>query len=466
MNKKQTTYLIIFLDFLAAIIAWNIFYYLRKNILGEEHESLRFVLKSIPIGLFWVLFYALFGFYVDAIRKSRIKEILLLIGATLFGATFLFFALLLDDQGVTSYHFYYKTFSTLFLTHFSVAAIVKSVYLSVIKDRIAHGKIQFNTLIIGSSQNAIDILNDLKKINYSLGLNFVAYLHAFEETQDTLKDHADLKHLGNLDALETVISRCNVEEVIIAVEPKETEIIADILNRVNDNKLKVSIVPNLYHMLIGTVKVNHVFGVPLINIRQNLMPVWQQVFKRVFDICFSLFVLVIASPLYVLVGILVKTSSKGPIFYRQERIGKNGIPFKIIKYRSMYMNSEAAGPALSSDNDPRITKWGKFMRKTRLDEIPQFLNVLIGDMSVVGPRPERQFFIDQIVKQAPYYRHLLKVSPGITSLGQVKYGYAENVDEMVRRLKYDVLYIENMSLAMDFRIILFTILIVFQGRGK
>lgn len=466
MNKKQTTYLIIFLDFLAAIIAWNIFYYLRKNILGEEHEVVRFIFKSIPIGLFWVLLYAFFGFYVDAIRKSRIREVLLLFGATLSGTVILFFALLLDDQGITNYIFYYRTFTTLLLTHFIVAVVVKIIYLSLIKNRIAQGKIQFNTLIIGSNQNAIDILNDLKRINYSLGLNFVAYLHAFEETKDILRENTDIKHLGNLDTLETVISRCYIEEVIIAVEPKETEIIADILNRVNDNKLKVSIVPNLYHMLIGTVKVNHVFGVPLINIRQNLMPVWQEVIKRVFDIGFSLFVLVIASPLYILVAVLVKTSSKGPVFYRQERVGKNGVPFKIIKYRSMYVNSEAAGPALSSDNDPRITKWGKFMRKTRLDEIPQFLNVLFGDMSVVGPRPERQFFIDQIVQQAPYYKHLLKVRPGITSLGQVKYGYAENVDEMVRRLKYDVLYIENMSLAMDFRIILFTILIVIQGRGK
>ena len=132
----------------------------------------------------------------------------------------------------------------------------------------------------------------------------------------------------------------------------------------------------------------------------------------------------------------------------------------------MFVDSESAGPALSSDHDPRITSWGRFMRKTRLDEIPQFLNVMKGDMAVVGPRPERQFFIDQIVEQAPYYKHLLKVRPGITSLGQVKYGYAENVSEMVRRLKFDVLYIENMSLAMDFRIILFTVLIIFQGRGK
>ena len=163
---------------------------------------------------------------------------------------------------------------------------------------------------------------------------------------------------------------------------------------------------------------------------------------------------------------MVKLSSSGPVFYRQVRIGKNGHPFNIIKFRSMFVDAEKQGPALSSDHDPRITKWGRFMRKVRLDELPQFWNVLKGDMSIVGPRPERQFFIDQIMKIAPHYRHLHRVRPGLTSLGQVKYGYAETVAQMVERLKFDILYIENMSLAMDFRVLLYTLKIIMEGRGK
>ncbi|MCL4142090.1 UNVERIFIED_CONTAM: hypothetical protein GTU68_046685 [Idotea baltica] len=158
--------------------------------------------------------------------------------------------------------------------------------------------------------------------------------------------------------------------------------------------------------------------------------------------------------------------SKGPIFYSQERIGKQGQPFKILKFRTMHTDAEKAGPALSSDHDPRITKVGKWLRKLRLDELPQFWNVLIGEMSIVGPRPERQFFIDQIVKIAPHYRHLHKVRPGITSWGQVKYGYASNVTEMVQRLQFDILYLENMSLALDLKIILYTIIVIVEGRGK
>jgi lipopolysaccharide/colanic/teichoic acid biosynthesis glycosyltransferase len=196
------------------------------------------------------------------------------------------------------------------------------------------------------------------------------------------------------------------------------------------------------------------------------MPVWQQVTKRAIDITASLLVLVLGSPFFLLVALITKFTSRGPILFFQERIGKDGAPFNIIKFRSMYVNAEKAGPALSSQHDPRITPWGRFMRKTRIDEFPQFYNVLIGEMSLVGPRPERQFFIDKIMEKAPHYRHLTRVKPGITSLGQVKYGYAENVDQMVKRLKFDILYIENMSLGMDFRILIHTVLTVLGAKGK
>ena len=222
----------------------------------------------------------------------------------------------------------------------------------------------------------------------------------------------------------------------------------------------------MYDILAGSVKMTNIFGALLIEVNQESMPFWQQAVKRFLDIVLSMIALIVLLPFFIFLAIVVKFSSPGPVFFKQERIGKNGRTFKIIKYRTMFVNSESNGPQLSSSNDPRITPVGRFLRKTRLDEFPQFVNVLLGDMSLVGPRPERQFYIDQIVKIEPQYLHLTKVRPGITSWGQVKYGYAENVDQMLQRMKFDLLYMKNRTLALDFKIMLYTVLIIFKGSGK
>jgi len=208
-----------------------------------------------------------------------------------------------------------------------------------------------------------------------------------------------------------------------------------------------------------------ILGVPLIEISHHLMPAWQENIKNITDIILSVLALIILSPLCLFLMVGVKLSSKGPILYSHERIGRYGKPFTIYKFRSMYVNAEINGPELSSKNDTRITKFGRFMRKSRLDEIPNFFNVIKGDMSLVGPRPERKYYIEKIVKRAPHYLHLLKVKPGITSWGQVKFGYAEDVDQMVKRLKYDMIYLDNMSLYVDIKIIIYTLLTIVRRKG-
>lgn len=275
-----------------------------------------------------------------------------------------------------------------------------------------------------------------------------------------------LKHLGNFDNVHEIVKNYKIEEIIIAVEVHEHSEIQDIISALEHTKVRIKIIPDLFEILIGKIELSLMDGTPLLRVSSELMPVWEKNFKKVFDITISFLFIILMLPVYLFIAIAIKMSSKGPIIYKQKRIGKNGKVFNILKFRSMVKNAEKDGPKLSFIDDPRITKLGMFMRKTRLDEIPQFVNVILGDMSIVGPRPERQYYIDQIVQKAPEYMLLLKVKPGITSLGQVKFGYAENLEQMLERLKFDVIYIKNMSLYFDFKILINTVLTVLKGNGK
>ncbi|GAA4358140.1 undecaprenyl-phosphate glucose phosphotransferase [Hymenobacter saemangeumensis] len=458
-------------DFGAALLAWFCFFLLRKYLLDELTgyrftEGVLFELtgSAVFIATFWTILYALIGEYRDIYRKSRLAEIIRLARASVLGTVVIFFALLLDDQGVSNYKAYYKTFTAYYLVHFMLTAFLRTLAVSSIQRLIRRGTISFPTLLVGSSALALETYHELRRTGRHLGLRLVAFAPVGDTIDPALA--AELPTRGTYKRLPALVRALKIEQIVIAIEPSEHRLIQDILALLEGTPARVSILPDLYQMLLGSVKVNHLFGTPLIEIKQDLLPVWQVVVKRIFDIVASSLFLILAWWVYAFTAVMVKLSSPGPVFYRQERIGRNGQPFRIIKFRSMYIDAEKMGPALSSDRDPRITPWGRFMRKVRLDELPQFWNVVKGDMSIVGPRPERQYFIDKIVKIAPHYRHLHRVRPGLTSLGQVKYGYAETVEQMVERLKFDILYIENMSLAMDFRVLLYTLKIIVEGRGK
>jgi exopolysaccharide biosynthesis polyprenyl glycosylphosphotransferase len=415
------------------------------------------------IPFFWLLIYALLGTYSNVYRKSRLKEFSQTFTTTLLGVTGLFFALILDDE-VLNYTTYYQSFAVLFALHFGLTFLLRLILSSITASKIHKRKIGFPTLMIGSDAKALELYEELDSQQRSSGNKFVGFIRVKERGNYPLEER--LPFLGKLDDLPKVIKENAVEDVIIALESSEHESLENILNRLENDNLVVKVIPDMYDFLSGSVRMDSIYGTPLIQVTRDLMPPWQRTAKRIGDIVISSLALLLLSPLYAATMLFVKSSSPGPIFYMQERIGKGGKPFNIIKFRSMFVDAEKKGPSLSSDHDPRITPFGRFMRKVRLDEIPQFYNVLIGEMSLVGPRPERQFFIDQIVKKAPHYHHLHKVKPGITSWGMVKYGYAENVDEMIRRMKFDLLYIENMSLMVDIKILIYTVQTVLLGRGK
>jgi len=470
MNKRLQVLKYLISDYLSALIAWALFFLYRKAYVDPQYfanpelvfDDPKFFFGVFLLPLFWLLLYMMAGTYRKIYRKSRIKELGQTITVTLVGVLVIFFTLILDDI-VTSYRSYYHLFFVLVGLHFSLTYFPRLIITTVTNNAIHARKIGFNTIIVGCNGYAYAVYNELETQLRSTGNKIIGFVDAGLCERNLLQAH--LPHLGDYKNLKNIIKEHNVEEVIIAIERAEKDAVERIITEIEDTPVVIKINPNMQDILMGVVKTSSLFS-PLIEVAPDIMPDWQMALKRLMDIVVSIIAILFLTPVYIITAVGVMISSPGPIFYTQPRIGLHGKSFKMIKFRSMFQDAERGGPMLSSKNDPRITKWGKIMRQYRLDEIPQFFSVLKVDMSLVGPRPERQYFIDQIVARMPHFRLLSKVKPGITSWGQVKFGYAENVDEMIERAKFDLIYLENMSIAMDIKILIYTVLIVMQGRGK
>lgn len=470
MNKTLQVAKYVISDYLTALIAWSLFFTYRKTSVDNTfNPSVADVLKDpnfyigiLFIPLFWMFLYIVVGTYRKIYRRSRLKELGQTIVITLFGTIVIFFTLILDDI-IVDYRSYYLLFLVLAGLHFVFTYIPRLVITTLTNNKIHNRVIGFNTLIIGCNGHAFAVYNELENQLQSSGNRFIGFVDAGLCKHNLLE--AYLPHLGAFKDLKKIIQENKIEEVIIAIERSEKGTIERIFAEIEDSEVVIKISPIMQDILMGVVKTSSIFS-PLIEIAPDIMPAWQQSVKRMMDILVSSLAMFFLIPVYIGTAIGVKLSSRGPVFYRQQRIGIKGKPFLMIKFRSMFMDAEKGTPMLSSKDDPRITRFGKIMRQYRLDEIPQFFSVLKGDMSLVGPRPERQFFIDQIVARMPHFRLLMKIKPGITSWGQVRFGYAENVDQMIERARFDLIYLENMSIAMDIKILIYTILIVIQGRGK
>jgi exopolysaccharide biosynthesis polyprenyl glycosylphosphotransferase len=469
MNRSRVIFYAIF-DVVAALLVWLLFYFYRRItndmvLFGDKIEyffvpdySLLPSAISFPIVALFIHY--LTGFYNEKVRRSRIVELFSTLIGTFFISTILYFGLLVDDI-VVSYTFYYRSFLILWGLFFVVTYLFRIVQTSIALSKLRKGLIPNNVLIIGTGDTAKKVTEIIAKDSYRTGQKIVGYI----AVRDRIVVDESMV-LGRLDILENEVKTRKANEVIIAVDNMDNDMIFAIANRLIVCGVEVKFAPRLFEVVTGHVSFTNVTSEPLVDITSSRMPAWQQSVKRVFDVGVSFVCMIILLPVYAYVAVRVKLGSKGPIFYKQERIGYEGRPFMIYKFRTMYTDAERMGPQLSQVNDPRITPFGYVMRKYRLDELPQFWNILRGDMSIVGPRPERRYYIEQIEKIAPYYCLVYKVKPGLLSWGPIKIGYSDTVEKMVERLRYDIIYMDNMTLQTDIKILFYSIEVIFLGKGQ
>ncbi|MCO5234309.1 MAG: exopolysaccharide biosynthesis polyprenyl glycosylphosphotransferase [Chitinophagales bacterium] len=453
-------------DYISAYIGWIIFFLYRKSQIEQYTIDLKlfiqdknFLVGGAIISIFWIYLYIITNTYKSVYFKSRIAEIFKTFIQSILGSLILSFFIILDDA-VQSYKDYYYLTSVLFLTHFIPTLILRMFWLFLAKREIKKDKISFPSIVIGNHKNINKIVAEIQKLRYIQGIEIKSIY-----TDLAISNQRPESIQQQLNELKEHIKNTDVSHAILILSKEEREWTPHYIQLLDKLGLKIKIIPELYESLTTQIKINNPIGTSLIDVYTDVMSPWQIIVKRTIDILISLLFLIISSPFLLVISIYIKKSSPGPILYQQERIGKRGRPFTIYKLRSMYLNAEDNGPQLSKSDDERITHIGKWIRKYRIDEFPQFYNVLIGDMSLVGPRPEREYFASQIIKNHPEYEYIYKVKPGITSWGMVRFGYASTLEEMIERMEYDLMYINNFSLLMDLRIMIYTILIIIKGKG-
>lgn len=464
MNKKTEKIIILLSDFITINLAWVVFFYIRvetgwfKLLVMPE-----VLLPMLVVYVYWVVVFTFVGMYRTWFASSRFDEISTLFKSTFVGIFILFFLIYLDDylHGVESssriliFIYWVLLFVSTSFGRIFIRSLQRTLLIKGIGRKCA--------VIVGFNPKANEVHDQILE-HPALGLDVEAYIAV--NPDNIGKSYKNIKVRGAVDQLLDIVLKSHSTEVIIALEKEDHDLLVEVISKLEYKGIGLKIVPDLYEILSGQARTSQIYGVPLIDIMPELMPEWEKKLKRIMDVLVSFTILIFNLPVSLITAIAIKLDSKGPVFFGQKRSGVNGSSFRMLKFRSMFEDAELhTGPVWSQKNDPRVTRVGKVIRRLRIDEIPQMFNVLKGEMSLVGPRPERPFFIEKLSEEIPYYKRRLKVRPGITGWAQVKHKYDENIEDVKVKLRYDLFYIENMSIRMDFKILMRTMYVVLFGKG-
>ncbi|MDR1653183.1 MAG: sugar transferase [Prevotellaceae bacterium] len=464
MEKTLLRYRYIVSDFVAAFLVWVAFMYFRQivndNILFENVRifipKYNFI-SSIVVYPFVCLFvHWLSGIYLHPMAQTGVSVFLATVASSVVISFVIFFALMLDDVVVT-YEYYYYSLLVLLGLNIVIILIFRLFIVSYVKRNFKTKKWAIDTAIIGLGENARKISRELA---FSTTDEFAGFI-----SPNGMPKHSKEKILGSFHEIGSLIDNYQIKKIIIALDSPDDYTLFSIINKLFNFNIEISFTPRINEIITGSAKMNSPKFSPLVSVTHSSMSDWQVCVKRFCDILFSIIALIICTLPMIAIAIAIKKDSSGSVFFRQERIGRYGVPFKMLKFRTMRNNAENGLPQLSNARDERITKIGYFLRKYRLDEIPQFINILRGEMSLVGPRPERAFFIKKITEDAPYYCLLYRIQPGLTSWGPIRIGYSDTIEKMIERLNYDIIYMDNMSLFVDMKILIYTFEIIFKGKG-
>ncbi len=464
MPKPIEKILLFLSDFITINAAFILWILLRQHIgFASTFQFSDYAVVSGIVFLYWLFIFAFFGLYRSWYAQSRFDEFVALLKAITVGVIFIFLITIdlrrdIQNPFPLSRIMIFSYWLVLILLVSAGRLVLRSIQRRLLESGIGLRK----TLIVGQGERAAELK---KKVEQYPALGYkVAGFVALPEGQPVVPEKLVL---GKLNDLGSLIQTLGIEEVLIALEESERREVVRVLGEVNGLDVNLKIVPDLYDIVVGQARTNQIYGFPLIEILPELMPPWERRVKRLMDLTVSAAILILFAPLWILVGIIIKLDSKGPILYKQKRVGRNGKLFTIYKFRSMYEDAEKrTGPVWAGSDDPRITRVGRIMRKLRIDEIPQFINVFKGDMSLVGPRPERPYFVEKLQEEIPFYLRRLRVRPGITGWAQIKHEYDQSLDDVRKKVQYDLFYLENMSLRMDLKIILNTLSVMLRGKGQ